>query len=125
MMAERAEVFPPEPKQRRAVELRVAADIVVGVRVERLTRAVAPDFPWGILGVDVDGLGAPVVLLPRHVVPALEEQDPLAGRREPMAQRSAARSGADDDDVVVGAHARSGRPRQLAGSGDWNAVRGL
>ena len=38
VMAQLAEVLAPQPEQRRAVELGVAADVVVGVRMQRLCR---------------------------------------------------------------------------------------
>jgi hypothetical protein len=40
--ADLAEVLPAKPEQRRSVEFRVAADVVVRVGVERLAVAVAP-----------------------------------------------------------------------------------
>ena len=48
-----------------------------------------------------DLLGVPVLELPRQVAAALEQQDPLARRREAVRERAAARAAADDDHVVV------------------------
>ena len=47
LVAELAEVLSPQAEQRRAVELGVAADVVVRVRVQRLAVPVAPQ----LLGV--------------------------------------------------------------------------
>ena len=49
VMPELAEVFLAQTKQRRAVELRIAADVVVRVRMQLLAVVVAPDF----LGVGI------------------------------------------------------------------------
>src|SRR5262249_37176114 len=87
-----------------AVKLRVSADIVVGVRVQLVAVPVAPDLARVVLRVDVHGARAPVVLLARHEVAALEEEDALAGVRQRERERAAAGPGADDDDVV-GVHA--------------------
>src|SRR5262249_45387889 len=82
-------------------EFRVAADVVVGVWVERLAFAVAPLLLRVIAGLEVDGAGGPVLLLARDIVATLQEQDLLSGRRECPGQRAAPGAGADDDDVVV------------------------
>ena len=48
VMPQLAEVLSPQPEQRRAVELRVAADVVVGVRMQRLARPASrhTSFVW-------------------------------------------------------------------------------
>ena len=101
VVANLAEVLLAQPEQRGAVELGVAADVVVGVRMERLAVLVLPHFLGVVLRLDVDRPRAPVVLLAADVVAALEQQDPLAGRGEVIGERAAARAGADDDHVVV------------------------
>ena len=65
VVPELAEVLLAQPEQRRAVELGVAADVVVGVRVELLAVPIAPDLLGLVLALDVDGLRVPVVLLAR------------------------------------------------------------
>src|SRR5262249_21597198 len=95
------EVLAAKPEQRGAVELGVAADPVVRVRMEGLAVAVAPDLLRLILPREVDRPRAPVVRLAWHVVAALEEQDLLAGRGQRPRQRAAARARADDRDVVA------------------------
>ena len=95
------EVLLAQPEQCRAVELGVAADVVVGVGMERLPVLVLPHLLRVVFPLDVDRARAPVVLLAAHVVAALDQQDPLARRGEVIRQRAAARAGADDDHVVV------------------------
>src|SRR6266849_5122818 len=82
---------------------------------------VEPDLPGVVLGVDIHGLRAPVVLLARDVVAALQDEDPLSGGRQMMCQRSSAGSGADDDHIVVAVvHVRS--PHLLRGNATSRVV---
>ena len=101
MMPELAEVFPPQPEQRGAVELGVPAHPVVGMRMQVLPVRVPPVLLGLVLPLHVDRPRTPVVRLPRHIVATLEQQDPLAGGRQPVEQGAAPRAGPDDDDVVV------------------------
>jgi hypothetical protein len=80
VVADLAEIFPAHAEQRRAVEFGVAADLVVGVRVELVAIAVTPHLFRLVLALDVDGARIPVVLLARHVVAALEHENALAAR---------------------------------------------
>ena len=91
----------PQPVERRAVELRRAADEVVDLRLERLALVVVPGVGRDVPVVDEDVVGRPVLRLARQPVASLEQQDPLAGGREVPGERAAARAGADDDHVVV------------------------
>src|SRR3989454_7254737 len=107
VMLDLPEVLAPQPEERGAVELRVAADIVVRVRVELPTVPVAPYFLGGVLALEVHGPRIPVVLLAGHVITALEDEDLLARRREGIRERAASGAGADDRDVVAGRHVLS------------------
>ncbi len=100
-MAQLAEVLAPQPEQRRAVELGVAADVVVGVRMERGAAAVEPLLPGLVAAEDVHGARAPVVLLAPHVVAALDDENAFARGREAVGERAAARAAADHDHVVA------------------------
>src|SRR5437899_10132238 len=104
-MAQLAEATLPQPEQAGALKLRVAADVIVRVRMEFLAVLVPPLFLRAVAALEHDRLGVPVLLLARHVVAALEQQDALAGGSEPVGQRAAAGAGADDDDVIM-VHAR-------------------
>src|SRR6266702_1030234 len=119
-MAQLAEVALAQPEQRGAVELRVAPDVVVRVRMEFLAVLVPPLFLRAVAALEHDRLSVPVLLLARHVVAALEQQDAFAGGSEAVGQRAAARAGADDDDVVV-VHARLLRSAVaiMRGAGEW------
>jgi hypothetical protein len=99
------EVALAQPHQRRAVEGGVAADPVVGVGRERVTVLVVPLLLGAVAVLDEHRLGTPVLRFARQVLAALEDQDRLAGRRQPLRQRRPARAGADDDDVEVSGHA--------------------
>src|SRR5689334_17242728 len=109
-MSNLAEVFLPQTEERGAVELRVAADEVICVRVELLAFVVAPRFFRVVLRFEIDGARAPVVLLTRNVIAALEKQDLLARGRETVSQRASARARADDDYVVVIVGGHGGAP---------------
>src|SRR5207245_7682044 len=91
---------------------RVAADVVVGMWMKRLAVLVPPDFLRVVLGLHVDRTRAPVVLLSTDVVAALDQQDLLAGGREMVGERSAARAGADDNHVVMGHAGISMKPHR-------------
>ena len=100
MMAQLAEVLLPQPVERRAVELRRAADEVVDLRLERLAARVVP----GVLGhvpvLDEDVLRQPVLRLSRQPVASLEQQDALPRRGQPARQRPSTCTRADDDHVI-------------------------
>ena len=56
------------------------------------------------MGVHIDDLGIPVRLLARNIVTTLEDQDPLSGRSQMVGERSSARTGSDDDYVIMSTH---------------------
>jgi hypothetical protein len=76
-------------------------DVEEGVRAERDAVLVIPALFCHVPLVAEDGLRVPVLELSREVAAALEQQDPLAGRREAVRERAAAGAAADDDHVVV------------------------
>jgi hypothetical protein len=96
-----AEVLRAQPEQRRAVELGVAADVIVHLRRELVAVAVEPELRCPIRALDEHGGGVPVVALARQVVAAFEQQDSLAGRSDAMGERAAACPRTDHDDVVM------------------------
>src|SRR5215471_478398 len=100
-MTNLSKVLLPQPEQRGSIELGVAADVIIGVRMEFLAITVAPDFSCLIPAFGIDRLGIPVVLLTLDVVAALQQQNALSGWRQFVGQRAAARARADDDHVVV------------------------
>src|SRR5919198_1846744 len=124
-MLDGLEVALAEAEQDRAVDLRVAADEVLRVRPERLAVLVVPALGGDVALAAEDLLGVPVLGLAREVAAALEQQDALARRGEPVRERAAARPGPDDDHVVVlhcgsprrGRSATSTRPWRRAASG--------
>src|SRR3954452_3952004 len=99
-MAELAEVLASEAVQRGAVELRLAADVVVDPGLECLAALVVPGIRRHVPVLDEDLFGVPVLDLARQPVATLEDQDPLARRREVTGERPAACAAADDDHVV-------------------------
>ena len=96
---DRLEVLPPQPVQHAAPELGIAADVVVGVRHERLAALVEPLLGGSVAQVLPDRYGIPVLDLARHEVAALEQEQarPAVGKR--IRERASARAAADDDDV--------------------------
>src|SRR5919108_6045091 len=99
-MLDLAEVALAKPKEDRAVELGVAADVVLGVRPEALAVLVVPLLLRDVPGLAEDLLRVPVLRLAGQVAAPLEQQDPLAGRRQLVREGAPAGAGADDDRVV-------------------------
>ena len=107
-----AKVAFAQPEQGRAVNLRIAADVVVQRRAEGVALGVGPGFIGLVDGIDEHCLGAPVQLAARQVVAALKDQDAFARSRHPLRQRRAAGPAADDDQVVmISRHWRTSRKR--------------
>ena len=71
---------------------------------ERRQIGVVPGVRRDVAAVHEHVLGQPVLRLAPQPVPALEQQDPLARRRQTVHQRAAAGAAADHDHVIV-AHA--------------------
>ena len=127
VVADLAEVALAQAEEDRAVELRVAADEVLRVGRERRAVGVEPLLAGHVAVAAEDLARVPVLRLAREVAAALQQQDALAGRGEPVRERAAAGAGADDDDVVVLGHlvspvrrgrsARSMRRRRRAAGG--------
>jgi hypothetical protein len=99
-----AEIALAETEEDRPVDLRVAADVVLRVWPKRNAVLVVPELGRHITLPAEDLLRVPVLGFARQVATAFEQQDPLAGRGEPVRERAAAGAGADDDDVVMVAH---------------------
>src|SRR5947209_6904129 len=116
-MTDLAEVLRPQPEQRGAVELGVAADVVVDLGRELVAVLVVPELRRAVLPANENLGGAPVVALSRQVVASLEEEDPLSCRREPVGEGATPRSGPDDDDVEVLTGGHSGLSGRVLGVG--------
>src|SRR5215207_3732440 len=100
-MTNLAKIFLAQAKQRCAVEFRVATDKIVCVWVQLFAINIAPSLFGVVPRVEVDGARAPVVLLARHVIASLEQQNLLTGGREFVGERASTSARADDDYVVV------------------------
>ena len=101
-----AEVTLTQSEQRRAVHLRVAANVVVQRRTEAVALGVGPGLVCLVDGVNEHRLCAPVQFAAWQIVAALDDQDTFSGGRDPLRQRSTAGPRADHDQVVVSvAHA--------------------
>ena len=100
MVNQLTEILLTKAVERRAVELRRAADEVVDLRLERRSLRVVPGVLGHVLVVDEDVLGEPVGGLAGEPVAPLEQQDPLPGRCQVAREGAAACPGSDDDDVV-------------------------
>src|SRR5262245_8838665 len=115
-MGNLTEVFFPETEQRRAVEFRIAADVVIGVRMELFAILVVPHLFGLVLSFEVYGAGIPVVFFTRNVSAAFQEQNALAGGSQSMGERAAAGAGADNDHIEM--VLRGHFPTPLSGS-EW------
>src|SRR5262249_16485034 len=90
-----------QSKERGPVEFGIAADVVVGMRMEGLAVLVAPRFLRVIFRVYVYGARIPVVLFAPNVVAAFNEENFLARGCEVVSNSSAARPRTNDDHGVV------------------------
>jgi hypothetical protein len=72
-----AEVLRAEAKECRAVELRVATDVIVLLRRELVALSVAPLFVGRVLPLQEDGGRVPVVTLAREIAAPFEEPAPM------------------------------------------------
>src|SRR5262249_34973334 len=61
VVLEGAEILAPKPEQCCAIKFRIAANAVVGMRVEWIAVAVVPDFFGLVFALDVYDARAPVV----------------------------------------------------------------
>src|ERR1035438_5553440 len=90
-----------EPQQSRAIHLRVAADVILNAGKKRLAVLVIPRLLGPVLRLDKDSLGVPVVFFTRQVSAPFEHQNPFAGGRQMIGERTTAGSRTYDDDVVL------------------------
>src|SRR5438552_18357877 len=109
-MTERFKIPFAQPEQRRAINLRVAADVITEARINRA--AVLVEHLFGRIILERTFV-APIVLLARQERPAFQHEDALAAAGEPMQQCPPACARADDDDVEMLVH-----------DGSWSGVRG-
>src|SRR5262245_13851556 len=101
MMFDLAEILLAQAKQRRAEKFRVAADIVIGVRMEFVAVLVAPLLFSRLFPFESDGARIPVGFFSRHVAAAFENQNLLARGCKLVSKGAAAGAAADNDRVVV------------------------
>ena len=105
VVLELAEVFLAQTVERRAIHLGGAADEVVDTGLERLPHPVVPCFLGNVAVLNEYLFDVPVLLLTLQPVATFEHEDALTRRRQVARQRSAARTAANDDDVILCAHA--------------------
>src|SRR5439155_4116711 len=119
-MADLAEVGVPHPEEDRAVELRLAADVIVLAGMELLAVLVDPLLVRLVPRLGDHLGGVPVLGLTANVVATLQQQHAEPGRSEPVRERAASGAGADDDHVVV-VVAHCGSSSQTRAIGDVHA----
>jgi len=71
VMVNLAEVLFAQPKQRGAVEFGIAADVIIGMRVQLFAILVVPDFPCLVFSLKINGAGASVVFFSGNVAAPL------------------------------------------------------
>src|ERR1700684_1297969 len=69
--------------------------------MKRVSIFVVPCFLRPVFRFKKDRAGIPVVLLPRQVAASFQKQNPFAGWSKVIGERSAAGSGADNNDVEM------------------------
>ena len=82
VMLDLPEVLGPQAEQGGAVELGVAADVVVLLGRELVALPVVPLLVGRVLALEKDRGRVPVVALAGEVAASLEQQDALSGRRQ-------------------------------------------
>jgi hypothetical protein len=100
-VAQFSKILFAEPKQGSPEKLRVAADIVVCVRVQLFAGLIPPHFRGLVLALGINSLRTPVVLLSWDVVATFEQENAFARRCQPVGERTAAGSRSNNDNVVV------------------------
>src|SRR5229473_1500709 len=101
VVAQFAEILFAQTEQSSTIKLRVTTHVIVSMRMQFLTVLIEPGFLGVVVAVHVDDLRVPVCFLAGNVVAALKNEDPLSGRRQVVGERSAARTGSDNDHVVA------------------------
>ncbi len=101
MVLDLAKVFLPKTKQRGPEEFGIAADVVVGVRMELIAIFVVPFLRGLIFPFEIDCAWIPVVFFTRHIAAAFENQDLFSRRRKLVRKRAASGAAANDDNVIV------------------------
>src|SRR5499427_8975082 len=101
MVPDLAEILLAQAEQRGAVEFGVAADVIMDAGMESPAVLAVPGLLRLVFRLHEDGGRVPVVPLAWQEIAALEQQDAPAGRREPMGERAAPGTGADNDHVIT------------------------
>src|SRR6516162_48748 len=105
VMPDLTEVLLAQTKQRCAVKLGIAANVIMDTGLERLAVLAVPGLLCFVFRFEKDRRSVPILLLARQEIAALQYEDSLARGRQSIGERTASRAGADDDDVVsVGGH---------------------
>src|SRR6266516_3655647 len=100
-MLDLAKILLAQAEKSCAIKFRVAAYIVIRVRMQDAAIRAAPLFLCVISSFHVYRSGIPVLFLARHIRPALDQEDTLATRRKFPGQSATARAGTDDDKIVI------------------------
>src|SRR5437016_3586076 len=95
------EIFAAHAVEHAAPELGIAANVVVRVREKFGAVLVEPPLSGSIPELLPHRLRAPVLLLLRDEIAALENEDTRCRVRQGVGSRPSARAAADDDDVVT------------------------
>ena len=100
-MSDFTEVLRAKSQQRRAVDLGIAADVVLNPWNKRSAVFVVPGLFGPVSRLDKNSARIPVLLLARQVATPFEQQNSFARRGQMVSKRSSARSGPNDNDVVM------------------------
>jgi len=110
VMLELFKILFAQPEQRRAINLRVAADVITEARIN--LAAFPVEHLLGRIILERTFV-APVLLLAWQKRSTLQHKNVFAAGRKTIQERAAARARADDDDVKVFVH-----------DGSWSVARG-
>src|SRR6266496_2800248 len=100
-MLDFTKIFFAQAEKSCAIKFRVAAYIVIRVRMQDAAIRAAPLFLCVISSFHVYRSGIPVLFLARHIRPALDQEDALPTRRKFPGEGTAACAAADDDEIVM------------------------
>src|SRR5664279_3383031 len=100
-MGDLVEIALTQPEERRAIDLGIAAYVVMELGAKGGPISINPCLGGLVSAIDEDGLRAPVSLLARKIIAAFEDENALSGWGKRLGERSAAGAASDNDHIVM------------------------
>src|ERR1044072_6842456 len=96
-----AKILLAHSKERRAIKFGIAANIIIGVRMEFFAVPIAPLFFGIVFRFRHYSFGAPIVFFARQKSAAFEEQNAFAGWRQRISEGASAGPRPDNNYVIM------------------------